>query len=201
MKYIQISQKLRSPVFTLQDLRQLGVKIFSYQLTLWQKQGRLLKLKNGVYAFADRAAEVRPETLAGLLYAPSYISLERALAVYGIIPEMVYGVTSVTPKTTRNFRNKIGHFIYRHIKPALFFGYRTAGGPGHKYLIAEPEKALLDLLYFNRSRLKSRADIAVFRFKRRLLRDELSKTKLKKYLKLFGDRRIKQALAWSLEKE
>lgn len=181
MKYAELRRKIRAPFFTLQDLRLHGLKAFSYQFSLWQKQGHLVKIKNGVYAFAEQLGEITPEELAALLYSPGYISLEKALARYGFIPEMVYAITSVTPKTTRTFKNKIGTFIYRHIKPELFFGYLEIKGAGPAYLLAEPEKALLDFLYLNLGRIKSADDLTGFRLNREAINRTISRDKLTRY--------------------
>ncbi|MCX5751249.1 MAG: hypothetical protein NT099_06250 [Candidatus Saganbacteria bacterium] len=192
MKYSQLRKKIRSPIFSRQDLRLSGEKIFPYQLSLWQKKGYLFKIRNGLYVFADQLACVLPEEIAFRLYSPSYISLEKALSVYGIIPEMVYGITSVTPKTTREFRNKFGDFTYRHIKSDLFFGYRE--DKDRKCLMAEPEKALLDYLYFNLSKIDPCEAIEEFRFNVKIIKKELSRAKLKKYLQLFNNRKMNQAI-------
>lgn len=190
MKYNDFRKKMRFPIFNRQDLRLVGGKVFNYQLSLWQKQGYILKIRNGLYIFEDQTEEISPEEIAAFIYTPSYISLEKALSIYGIIPEVVYSFTCITPKITRNFNNKFGTFIYRHIKPSLYFGYREVKSKKTKYLIAEPEKALLDLIYFNLSKIKTKKDLDGFRFNRYLLKREASRNKLKKYLAQFKNKRM-----------
>lgn len=182
MKYLDLIKYFRAPIFSGQDLRLLGPKVFAYQLSLWQKQGYIVKLKNGLYAFKDQLADLSPIEISGLLYSPCCLSLEKALSHYGLIPEMVYTTTLVTPKTTRQFKNRLGAFSFRHIKPDLFFGYRQVKGKSYPYLMAEPEKALLDYIYFNLSRLKSRADIKELRLDRRSWEQNISRAKLNRYL-------------------
>ncbi len=82
--------------------------------------------------------------LANFLYSPSYISLESALSFYGIITQFPYQITSITPKKTKIIKTLNKEFSYSHIKPQLFFGYEKKD----KFLIALPEKALFDYLYF-----------------------------------------------------
>jgi predicted transcriptional regulator of viral defense system len=176
MKYNIFREKINSEIFTKQDLRLLGLKVFPYQLSLWQKQGYLTKLKNGVYIFSDALNKTSPEKIARILYEPSYISLETALSIYGLIPEMVYATTSVTPKTTRSFKNKFGQFIYKHIKPALFFGYNKYQDSS---LIADPEKALLDLIYLNK--IKTEVDLDSLRLNWFIIKKIFNKNKFKKY--------------------
>jgi hypothetical protein len=190
MKYTDFNETMRVPVFSRQDLKLFGVKVFDYQLSLWQKQGRIVKLRNGLYLLRKALASVMVEELAGQIYAPSYISLEKALSYYGIIPEMVYAITSVTPKTTRKFNNKLGAFFYRHVKRSLFFGYRVIKGQSSSYLLAEPEKALLDFIYFNRGKLKTSADFDALRFNRRAIAKAISRPQLKRYLSAYNDDKI-----------
>ncbi len=119
---------------------------FAVQLHRWCKAGKLLPLRRGMYAFAERYRRMPINTarLANELYAPSYLSTHWALAFYGLIPEKVVTYTSVTPRVPRTFVNAFGTFAYRHLKPAAFFGYRRAVIDGASVLLAEPEKALLD---------------------------------------------------------
>jgi len=180
MKYQELRKKISRPIFTRQDLRLRGLRVFDYQISLWQKQGNLIKLKNGVYLFSEDLDRVRPEEIAFQLYSPSYISLERALSFYGLIPEMVYAITSVTPKITRRFRNRLGNFFYRHIKPSLFFGYRETQG----FLLAEPEKALLDYLYLNKIRTKEAVE--EIRLNQKIMRKLFRPAIFLEYLKAFN---------------
>lgn len=198
MKYNNLRKKMASPLFSIQDLRLLGDKVFSYQLSVWQKQGHIVKLRNGLYAFEEKIPDLVPEEVAGRLYGPSYISLEKALSIYAFIPEMVYAVTSVTPKITRNFNNKIGRFIFRHIKPGFFFGYKSLKNGRHEYLLAEPEKALLDFVYLNLPKIKNKNDLFSFRFNINLIKKTISKQKMKKYLQLFNHAKLKKSILWLL---
>jgi hypothetical protein len=75
--------------------------------------------------------------------------LETALSHYNLIPEVAIAVTSVTTKVTRQFKNQHGLFIYRSVQPRAFCGYYIEQYHGYNVLLAEPEKALVDYLYFN----------------------------------------------------
>ncbi|MFH0886785.1 MAG: hypothetical protein V1843_01325 [bacterium] len=186
MKYQELRKKIKSPVFTSQDIRLLrgpagggAGRVFAYQLSLWQKQGYIIKLKNGVYAYADMLPEIMAEEISPALYGPSYISTEKALSFYGLIPEMVYAITSVTPRTTRRIKNKAGFFIYRQIKPKLYFGYKAKKGDRLSYLMAEPEKALLDLIYLNR--INDVAKLDNLRINWKVAKKIFNKAKIRKY--------------------
>lgn len=120
------------------------------QLTRWVKSGKLLRLKRGVYTLPidRRRARFSLPWLANTLYSPSYLSLEFVLSYHDLIPERVQAFTSVTRLKTATFQNPLGRFIYRHVKPALFFGFEEITDEhGTRVLMATPEKALLDLLY------------------------------------------------------
>ena len=85
--------------------------------------------------------------IANHLYEPSYVSLFGALHYYSLIPEHVYETTSVTTRKTTRFEFSDRRFSFRTIKPALFFGYEAIPWKDQTYLIARPEKAILDLAY------------------------------------------------------
>ena len=74
------------------------------------KEGVFVKLRKGLYMMTDYPAN--NYLIANRLYAPSYISFDMALSIYGIIPETVYTVTSATTRTTREFRVRNIHFVY-----------------------------------------------------------------------------------------
>ena len=120
------------------------------QLSRWVKAGRLLKLARGKYALAPvyRRVELPLEHVANRLVYPSYVSGESALAWYDLIPEAVAVVTSVTTARPRVVENGLGTFRYRHIRRGLFWGFEAVIVQGQECVIASPEKAILDLLYF-----------------------------------------------------
>lgn len=78
---------------------------------------------------------------------PAYVSLYSALADYGIVeevPHLIYAVTSNRPK---RYQTPLGTFQIHHLPSRLMWGYEVRGTPQAAYLIAEPEKAFLDLAY------------------------------------------------------
>ena len=122
------------------------------QLSRWVKAGRLIKLARGKYILARPYRKIEPplEAMANRLVYPSYVSFERALAWYGLIPEAVPVVTSVTTGRPRMIETALGTFQYRHIQQPLFWGYEAITFQGETCIIALPEKAILDLFYFQR---------------------------------------------------
>lgn len=115
----------------------------------WRKKGWIFPLKKGLYELAYPKDFLIPDLyIANRLYEPSYVSLETALSHYSIIPEVSMAVTSITTKPTRRFKNKHGLFLYRTVQPAAFTGYFVEKINGFDVRLAEPEKALVDFLYF-----------------------------------------------------
>jgi hypothetical protein len=116
--------------------------------------GTIVRVKKGLYVFGESQRR-RPfcrELLANLIYGPSYISLEYALHYYGLTPERVETVTSVTCGRSRTFDTPIGTFSYRMIPPEAFrTGMDQAElDDGRTFLIAIPEKAMADRIVADR---------------------------------------------------
>ncbi len=111
--------------------------------------------------------EVNSLQLATKIYHPSYISLEFALNYYGIIPEAVFTVTSVSTKKTAFFGVPEigGYFSYQNIKASAFGGFQTFMEDGVSFNLAEMEKALVDFFYINRNAMGgTKLNFAGYRF-------------------------------------
>ncbi len=121
------------------------------QFSRWVNAGRLIKLARGKYMLARpyRKLDPTPEAIANRLVYPSYVSFERALSWYGLIPEAVPSITSITTGRPHIIENALGVFQYRHIQPRLFWGYEAIAIQHQSCMLALPEKALLDLFYFH----------------------------------------------------
>jgi predicted transcriptional regulator of viral defense system len=122
------------------------------QLSRWTKAGRLHQLRRGLYALAFPYQKVKPHpfVVANRLMRSSYVSLQSALDYYGLIPDVVHAVTSVTTLRPHRWETQLGVFEFHHIKTEWFFGYRQVEiSPGQRAFVATPEKALLDLAYLH----------------------------------------------------
>ena len=110
--------------------------------------GDVVRVRKGLYVaptFPGRPPSVDPLVLAPLVYGPSYVSLETALAWHGLIPERVDEITSVTCKRARLFRTPLGRFSYRPVNEVAFgYGVGLQSADGGSFFLAEPEKALCD---------------------------------------------------------
>ena len=126
------------------------------------KQNKIIRVKKGLYILGPSSkSSTSLMTLANMIFGPSYVSREFALSHYGLIPERVHILTSVTPKRHKVFDTPVGVFDYAHLPMNAYnIGYqRVELDPSRAYLIASPEKALADLV----SRLKPFENIHTFR--------------------------------------
>src|SRR6202008_2894394 len=92
------------------------------KLTGLLQKGDLIRVKKGIYLFGPeyRKGPYSPEVLANKIYGPSYVSREYALAYYGLIPEYVVEVTSISTKRARNFDTPMGRFSYARLPSKLY---------------------------------------------------------------------------------
>lgn len=183
---LKVEEKLKSlnfSIFTPREFRDVfGVKKNTASVFIRRnlKSGLFLKLRNGFYMLKDSAPS--HYFLANKLYQPSYISLEKALSHYGIIPETVYSITSITTKPTREFKTPKGIFSYQRIKKEAFTGYGPKELEGTTVFFAESEKALADYLYF--------VDLKKISLNDRLDLGGIKKTKLLIFVRLFKRRSL-----------
>lgn len=187
LKPLQVREELlhrNVRVFTGQDFQRIFTvtpTATKYFLEKFAVEGLFIRIKRGLYGLkTDQPDE---EEIANALYKPSYISFEYALSYWNIIPEMAYSLTSATTKPTRTFTiGETNTYSYFTIKREAYTGYLLQKNEQKRYLIAEPEKALVDYLYYvsigHRS-LNSRFDVTT-----------IKKEKLMEYAKLFGRKKL-----------
>ena len=115
-----------------------------------EKSGKFIRLKKGLFVLSPEYSKkkISKELVANHLLGPSYISLESALAYYGIIPERAYTTRSVTIKRKKAFSTPLGTFEYLSVPNAYFpIGIKNELiNSSFAFLIATPEKALCDLI-------------------------------------------------------
>lgn len=130
------------------------------------KQGELVRVKKGLYILGDelRTAPVNRILLANLIYGPSYVSQEYALQFYGLIPERVHTITSMTDKRNKHFETPLGIFQYSYLNQKQFsMGVDRLLIHEIPVLIACPEKALCDCLKYCPD-LKTKDDMQQYLF-------------------------------------
>ena len=189
--------KKLNPIFVIAKLKESKLRIFTtldfqrifdvdYEvakkaISRYVKKGILTKLRKGLY-FLTETPPLDFE-IANRIYFPSYVSFDTALAFYGIIPETVYEIISATTNKSKEFLINNLKFSYRKLKKEYFFGYSPRKIQDRVVLIAEPEKALADLLYFVSLRKRS------FEYERINLK-KIKKEKLIKFVKPFKRKEI-----------
>lgn len=125
------------------------IKKSAQKLCLLEREGELIRLKRGLYVCPETVTGkvLSPELIANRLLTPSYVSMNSALRYYGLIPEAVYVVQSMTTRESRVYDTPVGNFIFTHVKKDAFnIGIRIVEENGYSFLVASPEKALCDLI-------------------------------------------------------
>jgi predicted transcriptional regulator of viral defense system len=127
----------------------LSERVVRDALRRYEAQGLVERVSTKIY-INHFNQQFSPRDLVNVLRPCSYISLESALVERGIITQSPSILTCVTPGYPQSFRGKSVSIVYRKISSELYWGYEEKATRYNKYLIAEPEKALLDWIYLNR---------------------------------------------------
>lgn len=144
--FIDLFQK--HPEMTVFHLADFSLLLNKHQETLrvelnrLKKRGLVTHLANGYYANPFHPPSL--DYVAMVLKKPSYISMEIALNKFGILPQTVYLYTMVTTQLPYQYEAMDTIFEYHQIQANSFFGFRETAP---QVYMAEPEKALLDLIY------------------------------------------------------
>ncbi len=188
MTYIQFYNEWhRLACFSVSQVRAIYPNFHRGNFVQWQRAGHIVPLRQGWYAFADYLQQPDyARYFAGKICAPSYISLHTALSFYGIIPEAVIEITSVTTQKTCRYENAFGQFSYQTIRPRLFWGFEPKTmRDGKQYMMATPEKAIIDLLYLY-PQYSTPEEMQELRFDEDWMREELNKERLMEYTERIG---------------
>lgn len=179
-------------IFSPLDVRRIfGVSkvAATFLIHRYTKKGFTKRLKRGIYTLYDTS--VPDIYLANKLYEPSYVSLEFALSFHGVIPETVYEITSVSTNPTRQFNASGKTFSYHRIKKEAFTGYAVYHQRDISALIADPEKAFVDLTYLRlrkKKKLLSRFD-----------KGKINPAKALRYAKLFNNEKLISVIKTTLQ--
>jgi len=176
-------------LFNIASVRLLFPGFNTDNLLNWQKKGYLVKLRNGWYCFREFLSVPDHHFLiANSIYEPSYVSHQQALAFYGMIPEHIVDSVSVSTRKTNTFVVNGRNFKYYSINKKLYFGYcfkeLSVNGLKRNFVIAEPEKAILDFLYIF-DFYRTERDIEDLRLNNTVLRKNINWKKLTTYAARF----------------
>lgn len=125
------------------------IKSGSHKVRSLELSDELIRIKKGLYVVSPTVTEtpISLELIANHVYAPSYVSMQSALRYYGLIPEEVYGIQSMTIKHSRNFDTPLGRFCFTSMsREAFHIGVKIINRQTYTFLMASPEKALCDLI-------------------------------------------------------
>jgi len=191
MKYLELKSELRDfTIFSLNEIKNIEPGFHRRRLNEWQDKGYIKKVVREYYIFSDlKLSEEILFKIANRIYLPSYISLESALSYYHLIPESVYGITSISTRKTYHFRTSIGEFIYRSLKPSLFFGYDLIKFHEKYSKMASIEKALLDYFYLH-SDIETEQDFDSLRINKEMFFEKVDEGKLQKFLEKFNQKKL-----------
>ncbi len=146
--FVRFLIEMRMPVFTLDDAVKILQKNRAYSILFLHrcvKKELIGRVERGLYYVKERYNEYE---IASHVVNPSYVSMVSALAYYGLttqIPRVIYVVST---KRHNKLKGVAGFdIVFKKIKKDMLFGYRKEADGN--IFIAEPEKALIDIYYFN----------------------------------------------------
>lgn len=150
-------KKLGKPVFTTFEISALSGKslsVVTQSLNHLVKNGLVLKVCRGVWAEIGNPS-LSPYAVIPYLFTHqrAYVSFLSALHLHGIIEQIPQAITLASTVHTRTLRTKLGVFSVHRLSPKFFKGFDWYKGEG-SFLIANPEKALVDSLYLSACKKK-----------------------------------------------
>lgn len=117
----------------------------------YTKEGIFLRIQRDLYCFKkvfDHLNRADYFHLSGLIQKNTYLSFSTALAYYGILPSLPHLTEAVG--FIRSTEKQVGKqtWKYHKLPKKLFFDYKKIeSAKDHDFILASPEKALLDTLY------------------------------------------------------
>lgn len=188
------------PYFDLSDLAPVETDRIYLKILLsrYQKSGKVIRLKKGVYVARDYIETVGrksglsaySEFLANILYRPSYLSLEYILYQHNLLTEIPVNFTLVTKNKPTGFRNRFGGFFYRKVKPELFCGFDIIRDGEFSIMRATKAKAVFDYLYLRKNVIASPESLNDLRLNLSQL-NRSEKGELGKYTAIEGSKKMR----------
>lgn len=114
-----------------------------------ERAGEIIRLRRNLFVVnpEETGLPLSSGLIANHLLAPSYVSMQTALRYYGLIPEAVYTIQSMTFKAAKEFNTPVGNYCYYHISRETYpIGITQIKEENSVYIMATPEKALCDLI-------------------------------------------------------
>jgi len=186
LSYIKM---LRRPIFTTFELATISGKSLStttQALNYLQRQGVIFKIHRGVWG------EVGSDRISAYTVIPflfprtrAYVSFISALHLHGIIEQIPQVITLASTTHTKTIKTSIATYAVHRIAPLFFDGFTWYKGT-ESFLIAEPEKALVDCLYLSARKIKQFRHFPELHFSK-----SFSFRKAQKWVRRIADSRIR----------
>ncbi|MGM9869827.1 MAG: hypothetical protein ACI30R_09415 [Sodaliphilus sp.] len=204
ISYLEFRERLLPEgCFSTHQARAFFPQFDRNNLTRWTKKDLLVRLRTEWYAFPEMLKQPDfARYISSRIYRPSYVSLHTALSIYGIIPEAVTSITAVSTLKTARFENRFGQYVYQNVKPDLFFGFKPIllpanqtihNSPSQAWMLAHPEKALLDLLYLYPF-YNTEQELLQLRFDEDFMAEDLNTERLQLYLEKIKNKALEKRI-------
>lgn len=183
MKILLLNNSSKSILSTtdIANLLSIGKESAKVTATRYARKGLLIRLKRDFYIPVNIFEKFNEKDFfkaANIIQAPSYISLTSALSYYNISTQQLQNVyESIAVKRTKHVKVRNIEFIFNLVKKKFYTGFTLEDN----FFIAEPEKALADIVYLT-SLAKYSCDFTAINFKR------LNKKKIDDYIQLTNKR-------------
>lgn len=125
----------------------LALGSVSKALKRQQERGLVEQLSERIY-INKVASGFSPKDVVNELQPNAYVSLESALLEWGVSSQSPVALTCVSLSKTRTVKTSSVYLLFRKLKSELYWGFIEKKTRYSSYKIAEPEKALLDWIYF-----------------------------------------------------
>ena len=151
MTVAQAIQTIGRPVFTTREIagiRSASLSSTSRTLTRMEELGLVMSPSRGLWC-VPTDPRFTPFALVSFLSGRhrAYVSFFSALHLLGLtgqIPQVIYAATTAH---TRVAKTRLATYSFHRIHPAFFTGF--AWHSSNQFLIATPEKAVVDCLYLS----------------------------------------------------
>lgn len=141
--------KTKAVISSRELAKKFKLPVHSVVVSLGRQQKRgLVERVHATLYLNKLSAGFSPKDVVNQIDSSAYVSLDSALVEWGISTQSPIGLTCVSAAKTRIIRSPSVFIKYRKIKKDLYWGFIEKKSRFGAYKLAEPEKALLDWLYF-----------------------------------------------------